>query len=115
LWKHPNLIFGTIGIFVYVGGEVAIGSSISNYLALDNIGHFVSPSVIPDAAARYHAALGEAARYISFYWLGAMIGRFIGSAILQKVKAGTLLALFAVMAALLVGVSVVSGGHVAMW
>jgi FHS family L-fucose permease-like MFS transporter len=38
IWKHPNLIFGAIGIFVYVGGEVAIGSSIANYLALDNIG-----------------------------------------------------------------------------
>src|SRR6267154_962776 len=41
-WKHPNLIFGAIGIFVYVGGEVAIGSSIANYLALDNIGGFIS-------------------------------------------------------------------------
>src|SRR5215467_4474901 len=40
LWNHPNLIFGAIGIFVYVGGEVAIGSSIANYLALPNIGGF---------------------------------------------------------------------------
>ena len=115
LWKHPNLILGAIGIFVYVGGEVAIGSSISNYLALDNIGHFISPSVIPDSSARYHAALGEAARYISFYWLGAMIGRFIGSALLQKIKAGTLLAICGVAAALLVTISVLANGHVAMW
>lgn len=115
LWKHPNLIFGAIGIFVYVGAEVAIGSSIANYLALDNIGHFVSPSGIPDAAARYHAALAAAARYISFYWLGAMIGRFIGSALLQKIKAGTLLAICAVAAGLLVTVSVFADGHVAMW
>jgi FHS family L-fucose permease-like MFS transporter len=34
IWKHPNLIYGAIGIFVYVGGEVAIGSAIANYLAL---------------------------------------------------------------------------------
>ena len=113
LWKHPNLVFGTIGIFVYVGGEVAIGSSIANYLALPSIGGFASS--IADPALRYHAALGEAARYISLYWLGAMIGRFVGSAILQKVKAGKLLALCAVMAALLVTVSVLTGGHVAMW
>jgi MFS transporter, FHS family, L-fucose permease len=113
LWKHPNLVFGAIGIFVYVGGEVAIGSSIANYLALPNIGGFASN--IADPAARYHAALGEAARYISVYWLGAMIGRFIGSAILQKVKPGKLLALFAVMAALLVGLSVLTSGHLAMW
>jgi len=115
LWKHPNLIFGAVGIFVYVGGEVAIGSSIANYLALDNIGHFISPSAIPDAATRYHAALGEAARYISLYWLGAMVGRFIGSAILQKIKPGKLLALSAVLAALLVTVSVLTSGHLAMW
>ena len=115
IWKHPNLVFGAIGIFVYVGGEVAIGSSIANYLALDNIGHFVSPSAIPDAAARYHAALAEAARFISFYWLGAMIGRFIGSALLQKIKAGTLLAICAVAATLLITISVLANGHVAMW
>lgn len=113
VWQHPNLVFASIGIFMYVGGEVAIGSSIANYLALPNIGGFAPD--IADSATRYHAALGEAARYISVYWLGAMIGRFIGSAILQKVKAGTLLALFAVMASLLVGISVLSGGHIAMW
>src|SRR5208283_607372 len=86
LWNHPNLVFGAIGIFVYVGGEVAIGSSIANYLALPNIGGFASN--IADPAARYHAALGEAAKYISLYWLGAMIGRFVGSVILQKIRAG---------------------------
>ena len=59
VWKHPNLIFGAIGIFVYVGGEVAIGSSIANYLALDNIGGFISSSSMPDAAARYRAALAR--------------------------------------------------------
>jgi FHS family L-fucose permease-like MFS transporter len=115
VWKHPNLVFGAIGIFVYVGGEVAIGSSISNYLALDNIGHFVSASTIPDAAARYHAALATAARYISVYWLGAMVGRFIGSALLQKIKPGKLLAIFAVVAASLVITSVLTTGHLAMW
>ncbi|MGA7567713.1 MAG: sugar MFS transporter [Terriglobales bacterium] len=113
LWKHPNLIFGAIGIFVYVGGEVAIGSSIANYLALPNVGGFAAS--IADPAARYHTALAEAAKYISLYWLGAMVGRFIGSAVLQKVKAGTLLAIFAVVAALLVGISVATNGHVAMW
>lgn len=115
VWKHPNLVFGAIGIFVYVGGEVAIGSSIANYLALDNIGGFISPSVVPDTAVRYRAALGEAARYISLYWGGAMIGRFIGSALLQKIRTGKLLAIAAIMAALLVTVSVLSSGHVAMW
>jgi MFS transporter, FHS family, L-fucose permease len=115
VWKHPNLAFGAIGIFVYVGGEVAIGSSIANYLALDNIGGFLSPANFPDAATRYRAALGEAAKYISLYWGGAMIGRFLGAALLQKIKAGKLLALAAIMAASLVTISVLTNGHVAMW
>src|SRR6266550_676935 len=89
---------------------LAIGFAMSK---LPKIGGFASSIV--DPATRYHAALGEAARYISAYWLGAMIGRFIGSAILQKVKAGKLLALCAIMAALLVSVSVLTNGHVAVW
>jgi len=115
VWKHPNLVYGAIGIFVYVGGEVAIGSAISNYLALDNIGGFISPSSVPDAAVRYRAALGEAAKYISLYWGGAMVGRFIGSALLQKAKPGKLLAFAAAMAASLLTISVLTNGQAAMW
>src|SRR3989454_4108980 len=70
LWKHPNLVFGAIGIFVYVGGGVAIGRSIANYLALPNIGGFASS--IADPAIRYRAALGEAARDLSLYRLRAL-------------------------------------------
>jgi FHS family L-fucose permease-like MFS transporter len=113
IWKHPNLPLGAIAIFVYVGAEVAIGSSIANYLALDNIGQFARD--IADPAARYHAALAIAARYISLYWLGAMVGRFIGSAVLQKVKTSVVLGLCAAVAALLVVVTVLSSGHFAMW
>ena len=65
IWRHPNLVFGAIAIFVYVGAEVAIGSSIANYLALDNIGHFISASTLPDPALRYQEALrGYLARRI---------------------------------------------------
>lgn len=84
VWKHPNLVYGALGIFVYVGAEVAIGSSIANYLALDSIGHFAGG--IADPAARYVAALSPAAKFISLYWMGAMFGRFIGSAVLHGVK-----------------------------
>jgi FHS family L-fucose permease-like MFS transporter len=113
IWKHPNLVYGAIAIFVYVGAEVAIGSSIANYLALPNIGHFASN--VADPAARYHSALAVAARYISIYWLGAMVGRFIGSAVLQKVSTSRVLAFCATMAALLVVVTVLTNGHFAMW
>ncbi|HTM35917.1 MAG TPA: sugar MFS transporter [Terriglobales bacterium] len=113
VWRHPNLVYGAIGIFVYVGAEVAIGSDIANYLALPNIGRFSLE--IADPAARYHSALAVAARYISLYWLGAMVGRFIGSAVLQKVKTSKVLAFCSAMAALLVMVSVLTSGQVAMW
>ncbi len=115
VWKHRNLVLGAVAIFVYVGAEVAIGSSIANYLALDKIGNLISPSTLPDAAIRYRSALGFAARYISLYWGGAMIGRFIGSAVLQKMKSRHLLAVCATLAIVLVLISVSSSGHVAMW
>jgi len=115
IWNHPNLIFGAIAIFVYVGAEVAIGSSIANYLALDNIGHLASASTFPDIAIRYSEALRAAAKYISLYWGGAMVGRFIGAAVLQKVRTGPVLAICSIMAALLVTISVMTNGPVAMW
>jgi FHS family L-fucose permease-like MFS transporter len=115
IWKHPSLIYGAIGIFLYVGAEVAIGSSIANYLALDNIGHLASPDNFPDTGLRYQEALRAAAKYISVYWGGAMLGRFIGSAVLQKVKTSSVMALCTIMAALLVTVSVMGSGPVAMW
>jgi fucose permease len=106
IWKHPNLPLGAVAIFVYVGAEVAIGSSIANYLALDNIGHFASN--VADPAVRYHAALAIAAQFISLYWLGAMFGRFIGSAVLGGVRTLHLLISLAVVVAVLI-VSYITG------
>ena len=56
-----------------------------------------------------------AGKYLSFYWGGAMIGRFIGSALLQKIKPGKLLAANASIAALLVLATMLLSGHAAMW
>jgi len=100
VWKHRNLVLGTVGIFGYVGAEVAIGSFLINYLSQPNIGN-VSVLV--------------AARYVSYYWGGAMLGRFVGSAILQKVRTGTVLGIAAAVACLLVCTSMLTLGHVAMW
>ena len=100
IWNQTWLWFGALGIFLYVGAEVSIGSFLINYFGLSNIGG------LPEVAA---------AKYVAYYWLGAMIGRFIGSAILQKVRTGTLLGTFAMVAFVLVLVSVFSTGHVAMY
>lgn len=100
VWKHRNLVFGTIGIFVYVGAEVSIGSFLINYFTQPNIGNLTEM---------------VAARYVAYYWLGAMVGRFIGSAVLQKVRTGTVLGIAAIVAALLVCTSMLTFGHVALW
>ena len=100
IWKYRHLILGAVGIFVYVGAEVSIGSFLINYFAEPSIGNLTQQA---------------ASRYVSLYWGCAMVGRFIGSAILQKVKAGTLLGTFAVGAMVLVATSMIAAGHVAMW
>ena len=100
IWKHPNLIFGAIAIFVYVGAEVSIGSFLVNYFSQPEIGGLTEK---------------VAASFVAFYWGGAMVGRFIGSALLQKMKTGGLLATCAVCAAGLVAVSMLTTGHFAMY
>ena len=100
IWRHPALILGAIGIFVYVGGEVSIGSFLVNYFSQPDIGN-ISERV--------------AAGFVSFYWGGAMVGRFIGSALQQKIRPNKVLGVAAIMAAVLVAASMLTLGHVAMW
>ena len=89
-----------VGIFAYVGGEVAIGSHIVSYLHL------------PDVMNLTPKLAGEK---VAFYWGGAMVGRFLGAYLLNKVNPGRLLAFNALGAVLLVIVSVLTRGEVAMW
>jgi len=100
IWKHPNLLLGAIGIFTYVGAEVSIGSFLVNY--------FGSPEIASLSAK-------TAAGFVSFYWGGAMVGRFLGAGLLRRFKPGSLLALCAALAATLVTASMLLGGHTAMW
>jgi FHS family L-fucose permease-like MFS transporter len=100
IWNHPNLIFGAIGIFAYVGAEVSIGSFLVNYLGLPNIAGMTALT---------------AAGYVSFYWGGAMIGRFLGAPVLRRIRAGYVLAFCAIFAGALVSASMMLGGHTAMW
>jgi FHS family L-fucose permease-like MFS transporter len=100
IWRHPSLIFGAIGIFVYVGGEVSIGSFLVNYFTQPEIGGLTEK---------------VAASFVAFYWGGAMVGRFIGSALLQKVSTRGLLGICAVCAAGLVAISMLTTGHTAMY
>jgi FHS family L-fucose permease-like MFS transporter len=100
LWRHRHLSFGVVAMFLYCGAEITIGSFLVNYLSRPEIG----------ALSPQHAAT-----YVSIYWGGSMIGRFIGSALLRRISTGTLLGFNASVAACLVTASIASTGHVAMW
>jgi MFS transporter, FHS family, L-fucose permease len=100
LWKYRHLVLGAVGIFVYVGAEVSIGSFLINYFTQKEIGNITEMA---------------ASRLLIFYWGGAMVGRFIGSAILQKLRTGMVLGTAAIAACTLVCISMLTSGHVAMW
>jgi FHS family L-fucose permease-like MFS transporter len=99
-WQYRHLVLGAIAIFTYVGAEVAIGSFLVNFLGQEDIAGLTA---------------GEAGRYLSFYWGGAMVGRFIGAAVMQRVRPGKVLTFNAFVAAGLVVVSMLAGGTVSMW
>jgi len=98
--KYPHLVLGAIGIFCYVGAEVAIGSHIVSYLE--------SPEIMGFDA-------DTAGKYVSYYWGGAMVGRFVGSYVLQKFQPGKVLAFNALVATILLVVSISTTGSIAMW
>ncbi|MEJ0039779.1 MAG: sugar MFS transporter [Gammaproteobacteria bacterium] len=93
-------VLGAIAIFLYVGSEVTIGSLLTNFLHQEDI---------------LNVSLERAGKLVSFYWMGAMVGRFIGSVLLLKVPAYRLLTLFTLVAAALCLTVTQSGGEVAAY
>ena len=100
VWKHPNLVLGGLAIFAYVGAEVSIGSFLVNYFGQGEIAGLSAKS---------------AAGYVSFYWAGAMVGRFLGAGLLRRFRPGHLLGAFAICTSSLVCLSMLTHGHFAMW
>ena len=98
-WQFTHLRLGAVAIFTYVGAEVAIGSILINFLGQ------------PPMGSLSHAA---AATFVSLYWGGAMVGRFIGSFALIYIRAQRALAAVAVSALILVSVTIFGHGHIAM-
>ncbi|HTA64128.1 MAG TPA: sugar MFS transporter [Xanthomonadaceae bacterium] len=91
---------GMLAIFLYVGAEVSIGSFMINYLSLPQIGDMTQ---------------ARASGFVSLYWGGAMVGRFVGSALLVRVDPRRLLAVFAAVAGALVLTTMLGHGDVALW
>ncbi|WP_017672274.1 sugar MFS transporter [Blastomonas sp. AAP53] len=98
LLQRPRFGYGALCIFLYVGAEVAIGSLIVNYLMQ---GHVLA---LPEQ---------DAGKLIGVYWGGAMVGRFIGSAVLRVLSPGKVLAAVSVAAIALIALSSQSTGALA--
>ena len=90
LLKRPRFGFGALCIFLYVGAEVSIGSLIVSYLMQSHV------MGLEEQAA---------GKLIGLYWGGAMVGRFIGSAVLRVISPGKVLAAVAIGAILLLAFS----------
>ena len=99
-WQYRHLVLGAVGIFVYVGAEVSIGSFLINFFGEANIAGLEE---------------SEAAKYLTYYWGGAMVGRFIGAAVMQKVSATKVLSFNAFLAVVFVSIAILTSGSIAMW
>jgi FHS family L-fucose permease-like MFS transporter len=100
VWNHRSLVLGTLAIFLYVGGEVSIGSFLVNYFAESSIGGLS------------HAEAGE---MVAYYWGAAMIGRLVGAAAMNYVAPTKYLSVNALIAIVMIIVSMNSTGSLAMW
>ena len=102
VWSYRHTVLGALGIFVYVGVEVGLATTMVLYFS-DRVHGGLNVLSVP-----------EAQKLVLFYWLGALAGRLLGSWILTMIKAGKLLGIFGVTAAALVLVSIFSPGYVAV-
>ncbi|MDT7527634.1 sugar MFS transporter [Sphingopyxis sp. SE2] len=100
LWSHRNLVFGIPAIFIYLIAEIGVANLFVNFVSQ------------PDIANLTHE---QAGRYLTFLWGGMMVGRFAGSALMQRFDAAKVLAVFSVGAFAVMIVTVFAHGPVAMW
>lgn len=98
IWSYRHTVLGALGIFVYVGAEVGLASIAVNY--------FKSQGMSSEKTASF---------LLSLYWLGALVGRLLGSWVLTRVQSGKLLGGFGIAAAFLLTGSMVTSGQVAIW
>ncbi|MCD8235631.1 MAG: glucose/galactose MFS transporter [Prevotellaceae bacterium] len=96
VFKYPHVWFGALGIFMYMGLEIGVPSMLPAYFKAD-------PS------------LGSATGFLSWYWGGMMVGRFIGAAVLSKFQPRHILTACLIGGAACVGVSFALSGMAAVW
>ncbi len=100
VWQFSHLALGVLAIFLYVGAEVSIGSFLIKFAKLPQI-----------------AGLGEldAKNFVSFYMLFAMIGRFLGAALLTKINPRIWLGVNGVAVIILLAIAITGTGYTALW
>ena len=123
LLKNKMVLMGVIGIFVYVGAEVAIGSYLVNYFLDMNLATIITENNTMKALAERilnsDLALMDSkaivGAFVVFYWSGAMVGRFIGSYLTKILPPAQVLGIFATLAVLMILTSMNTQGLIAMW
>jgi MFS transporter, FHS family, L-fucose permease len=97
IWAYRHTVLGALGIFFYVGVEVGLASIAVNYFNLQGMSTAKTASFL-----------------VSLYWFGALVGRLLGAGIMTRVKAGILLGIFGITAAILITISMFTSGSVAI-
>ena len=126
LLKNKAMLLGALGIFVYVGAEVSIGSFLVNYFSDMNLGVVVSQNetmmnIANTIASTFNKTFTDSdpksllGIFVIFYWGGAMIGRFIGSYLTKIMAPGKVLAIFATLAIVMILISINTVGLLSMW
>ncbi len=121
--KHKNLVMGILGIFFYVGAEVAIGSYLVNYFLDMNMVEIIKQNGFMSSIVEGILSTGITESdnkaivgvFVTFYWSGAMIGRFAGAYLTKIIKPGVVLGVFSAIAITLILTSISTTGLVSMW
>ncbi|PZO75049.1 MAG: glucose/galactose MFS transporter [Sphingomonas hengshuiensis] len=100
LWNHRNLVFGVPAIFIYLIAEIGVANLFVNFVSQPDIANVTTEL---------------AGRYLTLLWGGMMIGRFVGSVVMQKVDAARVLAFFSIGAFVVMLGATFLSGPAAMW
>ena len=100
LWRHRNLVFGIPAIFIYLIAEIGVSNLFINFVSAPEIGDLTHE---------------QASRYLFLLWGGMMVGRFVGSQVMRKIPAEHVLAGASIGAFIVMMITVLSTGPLAMW
>ena len=126
LLKNKMMLLGALGIFVYVGAEVAVGSFLVNYFSDMGLASVVAESetmmnIANSIASTFNKTFSGSdpksllGIFVIFYWGGAMIGRFVGAYLTKIMPAGKVLSIFALLAITMILISINTTGLLSMW